>query len=216
VIHWEGKRQVEVAIIKSAIPSYANLMATHQPCDCLGIKGFPKELQIILFLLFPDQVCPKAPQRHIGDGEKAGESDPKTLAQLAPVILFKIQLGRRQKRPSRVVDKVQRQAGFGAVAQAVQSSDGFYASLINSSAPLGTYVLLEIARQGSHELNPVVPEKLRQTPHVRFQKHCQIGSNLDPVTLLTEGFYKTAEIRVKLRGSSGQVNEFAIHSFGGL
>jgi hypothetical protein len=160
VIHGKGERQVEVAVIKSAIPSHANLMATHQSCDRPGIEGFSEKLQIILLFLFQDQLCPKTSQRHIGNGEKASKSDTKALTQLAPVIFFKDQLRGWEKWSSGVVDKVQRQAGSGAVAQGVQSFDGLYAFIVNSFTPLSAYVLFKVTRHGCHEPNLVVPEEL--------------------------------------------------------
>jgi hypothetical protein len=213
VIHGKGKRQVEVAVIKSSIPSHANLVATHQSCDRPGVEGFSEKLQIILLFLFPDQFRPKTPQRHIGNGEKASKSDAKALTQLAPVIFFKDQLRGREKWPSWVVDEVQRQTGFRAVTQGVQSFDSRYTSLINSLTPLSAYVLFQVTRHGGHELNLVVPEELRQLLQLRFQEHCQVRSYLDLTTFLAEGFYKTAKMRIELRGSSGQVNKLTMHTF---
>jgi hypothetical protein len=216
VIHGKGKRQVEVAVIKSSIPSHANLVATHQSCDRPGVEGFSEKLQIILLFLFPDQFRPKTPQRHIGNGEKASKSDAKALTQLAPVIFFKDQLRGREKWPSWVVDEVQRQTGFGAVAQGVQSFDSRYTSLIDSLAPLSAHVLFKITRHGSHNLKLMFPEELWQVRHLRFQEHCQVRSHLNPMVLLAEGLYKTAKIRVELGGSSGQIDKFGMHAFSRL
>ena len=213
MIHGKGKRQVEVAVIKSAIPSHTDLMATHQSCDRPGVEGFSEKLQIILLFLFPDQFRPKTSQRHIGNGEKASKRDAKALTQLAPVIFFENQLWGWEKWSSGVVNKVQRQAGSGAVAQSVQSFDSFYAFIINSPTPLSAYVLFKVTRHGCHDLNPVVPEELGQTFHARLQKHSQVRSHLDSVTFLAEGIHKTAEIRVELGGSSGQIDKFGMHAF---
>jgi hypothetical protein len=213
VIHGKGKRQVEVAVIKSAIPSHANLMATHQSRDRPWVEGFSEKLQIILLILFPDQLCPKTSQRHIGNGEKASKSDAKALTQLAPVIFFKNQLWGREKWSSRVVDKVQRQLRVRSIAQDIQSLDGRYTSLIDSFTPLSAHVLFKVTRHGCHELNLVVPEELGQTFHAPFQKHSQVRSHLDSVTFLAENLYKTPEIRVELGGSSGQVDKFGMHAF---
>jgi hypothetical protein len=76
--------------------------------DSFRIKGFPKKPQVIPFFLFPDQFSPKSPQGHIGDREKASKRNVKTLAQLPPVVFFEGRLGRREKGPPGVIDKVQR------------------------------------------------------------------------------------------------------------
>jgi len=52
MIHGKDERQVEVAVIKSAIPSHANLMATHQSCHRPGVERFSEKLQIVLLPLF--------------------------------------------------------------------------------------------------------------------------------------------------------------------
>jgi hypothetical protein len=88
VVHGEAKGQVEVAVIKRAIPSHAELAAAHQAVHRVRIKRFPKKLHVPLSLISPDQVCLKSSQRHIRDGEKVSERDFKPLAQLAAVILF--------------------------------------------------------------------------------------------------------------------------------
>jgi len=213
VIHGESERQVEVAVIKSAIPSHANLMATHQSCNRPGVEGFSEKLQIILLFLFPDQLCPKTSQRHIGNGKKTSKSDAKTLTQLAPVIFFKDRLWGREKWSSGVVDKVQRQLRVRSIAQDVQSFDGRYTSLIDSFAALSAYVLFKVTRHGGYNLKLMFPEELGQTFHARFQKNSQVRSHLDSVTLLTEALYKTAEIRVELGGSSGQIDKFGMGAF---
>ena len=105
VIHGKSKCQIEVAVIKGAIPSHAELAAAHQPFYREGIKRLPEKLHVTLLLLFPDQVCPKSSQGHIGDREKVGKRDVKPLAQLAAVIFFKGRLGRRKKWSSGIVHK---------------------------------------------------------------------------------------------------------------
>jgi hypothetical protein len=108
VIHGKAKGQIEVAVIKSAVPSYAELAAAHQPVHRVGIKRFPEKLHVTLPLIFPDQVCLKSSQGHIGDREKVGERDFKPLAQFAAVIFFKRRLGRRKKWSSGIVRKGKR------------------------------------------------------------------------------------------------------------
>jgi hypothetical protein len=105
VIHGKAKGQVEVAVIKRAIPSYAELAAAHQSVHRVGIKRFPEKLHVTLLLLFPDQICPKSSQGHIGDRQKVGKRDFKPLTQLAAVIFFKGRLGRGKKWSSGIVHK---------------------------------------------------------------------------------------------------------------
>ncbi len=88
MIYGKAEGQIEVTVIKSPIPSHAELAAAHQPVHRVGIKRFPEKLHVTLSLIFPDQVCLKSSQGHIGDGEKVSERDFKPLAQLAAVILF--------------------------------------------------------------------------------------------------------------------------------
>jgi hypothetical protein len=105
VIHGKAEGQVEVAVIERAIPSHAELAAAHQLVHRVGIKRFPEKLHVTLSLIFPDQVCLKSSQGHIGDREKVGKYDFEPLAQLAAVILFKDRLGGRKKRSSGIVHK---------------------------------------------------------------------------------------------------------------
>jgi len=150
VIHWKAKCQIEVAVIKSAIPSHAELTAAHQPFHCLGIKRFTEKPHVILLLLFPDQLCPESSQGHIGDRQKVGKHDVKTLTQLAAVIFFKGRLGRWEKRSPRIIDKGKGQLRVRSIAQGIQSLDGGDALLIDSLTPLSAYVLFEVTRKGGH------------------------------------------------------------------
>jgi len=119
VIHGKAKGQVEVAVIKSAIPSHTELMAAHQPFHRLWIKRFPKKLHVILFPLFPDQFGPKSSQGRIGDRQKAGKRNAKPLTQLAAIIFFKSRLGRREKRSSGIVHEVEGQFWVRTIPQSV-------------------------------------------------------------------------------------------------
>ena len=108
MIHRKAKSQVEVAVIQRTIPSHTELMTAHQSSHRVRVKRFPEKLHVTLFSFFPDQFRSKSSQGHVGDRQKAGKRDLKTLTQLAAVIFFKGRLGRREKRSSRIVDKVQR------------------------------------------------------------------------------------------------------------
>jgi hypothetical protein len=207
MIHGKAKGQVEVAVIKSAVPSHAELMAAHQPLHRMGIKRFPEKLHVILFSLFPDQFCPKSSQGHIGDREEVGKRNVKTLTQLAAVILFKGRLGRRKKRSSRIIDKIQWQLRVRSIAQGIQSLDGGDASFIDSLPPLSAYVLFQVTRQGRHELNLVVPEELGQLLHPRFQENRQVRPDLDLMPFSPKSRYKIAEMGIELRGSAGQIDQ---------
>ena len=112
MIYRESKGEVEVAVIKGSIPANADLLAAHQSPHGLGVKGFSQESQIISLLILAVQLCPKPSEGHIGDGEKTGKRDAEASAQLTPVIFFQNLLRGGQKRPSRIVDEVQGQAGF--------------------------------------------------------------------------------------------------------
>ena len=171
MIHWKSKCQIEVAVIKSAIPSHTELAAAHQPFHRVGIKRFPEKLHVTLLFLFPDKICPKSSQGHIGDREKVGKRDFKPLTQLAAVIFFKGRLGRRKKWSARIVDKGQGQLRVKSIAQGIQPLDGSDALLIDSLTPLSAYVFFEVTRQGGHELNLVVPEELWQLLHPRVQQN---------------------------------------------
>jgi len=207
MIHGKAKGQVEVAVIESAIPSHAQLMAAHQPFHRVGIKRFPEKLHVILFSLFPDQFCPKSSQGHIGDREEVGKRNVKMLTQLAAVILFKGRLGRWKKRSSRIIDKIQWQLRVRSIAQGIQSLDGGDASFIDSLPPLSAYVLFQVTRQGCYELNLVVPKELRQLLHPRFQENRQVRPDLNLMAFPAKSLNKIAEMGIELRGSAGQIDQ---------
>jgi hypothetical protein len=160
VIHGKAKRQIEIAVIKHAVPSHAKLTAAHQPFHRVGIKRSPEKLNVTLFFLSPHQFCLKSSQGHIGDRVEVGKRNVKTLAQLAAVIFFKGRLGRRKKRSPGIVDKGQGQLRVSSICQGIQSLDGGDTFLIDSLTPLSAYVFLQVTREGCHDLNSVVPEKL--------------------------------------------------------
>ena len=89
MVHRKAKCQIEVAIIKSAIPAHAELMAAHQSCYGLGVKGFSEKCHIVSFLVLLVQFLSKSAQGHVGDGEEAGERDAELISQLPPIVFFK-------------------------------------------------------------------------------------------------------------------------------
>jgi hypothetical protein len=203
VVHREPDGQVEVAVIEGAIPANADLVAAHQAFHSLGIERFSEELEIVLFLTLSIELPPKSSQGHIGDREEVGKRNVKTLTQLAAVILFKGRLGRRKKRSSRIIDKIQGQLRMRSIAQSIQSLDGSDASFIDSLPPLSTYVLFQVTRQGCYELNLMVPEELGQLLHPRFQENRQVRPDLDLMAFPAKSLNKIAEMGIELRGSAG-------------
>ncbi len=105
MIDWKAEGEVEVAVVKRAIPSDADLMPAHQTGQRIWIKGFSEKSEVISLLPQVGQMCSKSSQGHIRDGEKTGEGDAKASAHFTAVILFKNGLGRGQKGTSRIIDK---------------------------------------------------------------------------------------------------------------
>ena len=89
VIDGKAKGQIEVAVVEGAVPSYAELVATHQSLHRHWIEGLPEQVQVIPFLAKTIQFRSKPPERHVGDGEKTGKRDAETFAQLTSVVFFK-------------------------------------------------------------------------------------------------------------------------------
>ena len=106
MIDRKAKGEVEVTIIKRAVPSDADLMPAHQTGQRIRIKGVPEKREVIFLLSQGGQTCSESSQWHIRNREKLGETDAEPFTQLTPVILFKGSLRRRQKGTSRIVDKI--------------------------------------------------------------------------------------------------------------
>jgi hypothetical protein len=105
MIHRKTEGEVEITVIKRAVPSDADLMPAHQTRQRIWIEGFSEKSEVISLLPQVGQMCSESSQWHIGDGEKLGEADAEAFTQLVPVILFEGRLARRQKRASRIIDK---------------------------------------------------------------------------------------------------------------
>ena len=51
VVDWKAQSQIEVTVIKRAIPAYTELMTAHQSLHRDGIKGHMEKLQVSPFLI---------------------------------------------------------------------------------------------------------------------------------------------------------------------
>ena len=105
MIDRKAEGEVEVTVIKRAVPPDADLMPAHQSGQRIWIERFSEKSQVISLLPQVGQMCSKSSQWHIGDGEKMGETDAEALIHFTSIIRFKRGLGRRQKGTSGVVDK---------------------------------------------------------------------------------------------------------------
>jgi len=88
MVHRKTKGEVEIAVIEGATPPHANLMATHQPAEGPGIKRFLKKSKVSSVLILPAELIAKPPERHIGDGEQAGEPDAEPTVKFTAVVLL--------------------------------------------------------------------------------------------------------------------------------
>jgi len=75
MVHGGPKGQVEVAIVQGPIPTYAELMATHQSVDGLGVERSSEQSQVLLLLSLSAQDGPEPPDGHIRNGQEIGERD---------------------------------------------------------------------------------------------------------------------------------------------
>jgi hypothetical protein len=53
----KAEGEVEVAVIKRAVPSNADLMPAHKAAQRLRIERFPEQLKVVLFLVPSTEVC---------------------------------------------------------------------------------------------------------------------------------------------------------------
>jgi hypothetical protein len=79
MIHRKTKGEVEITVIKRAIPSDANLMPAHQTGQRIGIEGFSEKGEVISLLPQVGQICTKSAEGHIREGEKVAKNDAEPL-----------------------------------------------------------------------------------------------------------------------------------------
>ena len=89
MVHWKAQGQVEVTVKEGTIPAHAELVTAHQSVNCLWVKRLSKQSKVILLSVLPSQLCSESPQRHVRDGKKMGEDDPKATDELPSVVLLK-------------------------------------------------------------------------------------------------------------------------------
>ena len=89
VVNGKSKCQIEIAIIKGALPSNAKLMPTHQVLHGAWVKGLLEKLNLIPNLVSLAQFPSKSAQGHIGDRQKAREDDAEATSQFPAIVFFK-------------------------------------------------------------------------------------------------------------------------------
>ena len=60
MIDRKAKGEVEITVVKRAIPSDADLMPAHQTGQCIWIKGFSEKSEVISLLPQVGQMCSKS------------------------------------------------------------------------------------------------------------------------------------------------------------
>ena len=68
VIHGDAKGEIEIAVVKSAVPTDADLLSAHETLDCFGIEGVTEQLQIALSLILSIQFALEPSECHVGNG----------------------------------------------------------------------------------------------------------------------------------------------------
>jgi hypothetical protein len=135
------------------------------------------------------------------------EDDPEAFLQLRLVISLEFRLGRWETWPDRVVNEVQFQpAVLMAIAERVQQVQSGDALLVRAAATLLIDVLLEITWQRGGNDHAVARKELRQVALSVFEQHRQITAVDHGTPELAGGADEVAELRVDLRGATGDIN----------
>src|SRR5260370_34772092 len=107
---------IKIAIVNLTTPADADGIAAHKTANGRRIKRFNEELHIFVELVVMPQINSEAPDREIRDRVKVIEDNSEMRRQFAFVIGLQFRLWRWQKRPHRIVNEMQRQFCFDAVA----------------------------------------------------------------------------------------------------
>jgi hypothetical protein len=65
-----AKRQVEIAVVKPAVPGHTDLIPAHEILNCLTVEAVCEQLHIIVVLVISLESIPETPDGHVGEGEK--------------------------------------------------------------------------------------------------------------------------------------------------
>src|ERR1051326_4995833 len=107
---------VEVAVEDFTAPADIDRVAAHQTVHGGGVEGFLEQKHVITKLIGMAQIRGKSRDGQVGDGVKAVEDDTEMLLQLALVIGFQLSLRTGKKGAVWIIDEVQRETRFAAVA----------------------------------------------------------------------------------------------------
>ena len=92
-------RQVEVAIVDTAIPGDRDERPAHQPVDGTGVEAVGQLQQIAVEVAAFLQPAAEPAERRIGEGEKAVKNNAPLALGIPLELLLGCQLVGRQERP---------------------------------------------------------------------------------------------------------------------
>ena len=206
----ERRRQpqhlVEIAVVEPSLPIDAEQRAAHHGVQVGGHAGVLEQLQVGSEPALADEGAAEALDRHVGEHEEVAELDAEVRAQLAPVVGLQRRLRRRQHRPLRVVDQVERQAGARApVAAGVELPQRGDALVEHAVAALAVDVGHRVARQRGRHVDAVQGQKVGQILLAGFEQHGEVAA-VDHAH--AEGACRSrqpAEVGVQLGRAAGDV-----------
>jgi hypothetical protein len=102
----QSEHLIEVAVVKSAVPSNRDGVSAHHSGGRDGIKGIDQPLHITLIVPAGKKKLQKAPDGHVSDGEKVVEHHTMTPLEFAPELRLDSLLFGGQERSHRVMDQV--------------------------------------------------------------------------------------------------------------
>jgi hypothetical protein len=108
VIHREAKGEIEIAVVKSAVPTDADLLPAHETLDRFGIEGVTEQLEIALSLILSIKFALEPSECHVGNGQQVCKLDADSVAEFPSVVFFQSPLCGWKKRSSGVVHKIER------------------------------------------------------------------------------------------------------------
>src|SRR3954470_19830200 len=161
VFEWQAQHLVEIAIVDIAPPIDGDEISAHHVLE-IGVEmSVAQQIDVAIELALGDKDRAEPLNGHVCKRIESIELDAVTLAEHALVIGFQRFLRRRQRRPLRIIDKVEYEPGSGsAITQLVEALQAAQRSFERSLATLAIHVVFEIARHRCGDLDLLAGEEL--------------------------------------------------------
>src|SRR6266849_1958410 len=166
----------------------------------------PPQVEIAVDFPPGDQDRAKALDRHVGERVEVVERDAVAFAEHAPVVGLERGLRRRQRRSLRIVDEVEHEpAVLAPVAERVESFEAADGGLEHPRPALAVDIVLEVARQGSDDLDPLAGEKVGEVLLSGHLQNGEVAAVQHPHAHVAGRAHQAAEMRIELRRPAGDV-----------